>query len=148
MSVLLFLIALCAICDRAGLWGSRQDRRAQVRLLLRLAANPLAKERWAAPEDYASTRAKGEKLHRFTIRQRDRSQVEADPPAGLERFVEQVLEHNEVLLGDRPGEPKKDVAWSLESGFDSQHGRGELNNRASESWRVFGIPKPGNHGRP
>jgi hypothetical protein len=110
------------------------------RVLLRLAANPLAKERWAALDDYAPTRAKGEKLHRFTIRERDRSKVEADPPAGLERFVEQVLEHDEVLLGDRPGEPKKDIAWSLESGFDSQHGREELQQPCQEFVPHLRIP--------
>ena len=92
-----------------------------MRPLLRLAANPLAKEGGTAFENHATTGAEGEKLHRFAIRKRDPSEIEADPPTGLERFVEQPFEHHDVLLGDLPREAKNYVGGSFERGFDSQH---------------------------
>ena len=92
-----------------------------MRPLLRLAANPLAKEGGTAFENHATTGAEGEKLHRFAIRKRDPSEIEADPPTGLERFVEQPFEHHEMLLGDLPREAKKYVGGSVERGFDAQH---------------------------
>ena len=95
-----------------------------MRPLLRLAANPLAKEGGAAFEDHSTTRMEGEKLDRLSIRERDRSQIEADPPTRLERLVDEPIEHHEVLLGDLSREPKQDVGGSLESGFDSQHRKG------------------------
>jgi hypothetical protein len=84
-------------------------------------------------EDHATSGVEGEKLHGSSIRERDRSQIEAHPSSGLERLVEQPFQHHEVLLGDVPCQAKKDLGGSLDSSFDSQHGQGKINKRANES---------------
>ena len=92
-----------------------------MRALRCLTANPFTKKGGAALEDHTATGAYREKLHRFAVRERDCSEIEANLPTGLERFVEQPFEHHQVLFGNLSREAKNDVGRSFERGLDPQH---------------------------